>query len=448
MLIACVALPQALLAAALPSSSMPTERRAVTPANDPFYQPPSGFESQAAGTVLKERRIIASFFGLIPDPVDARQLLYRSTALDGSAIATVTTIFKPLFAKKDRVVIFNTAYDSSATKCNPSYQYQLGGSQDDLILQTEFLVMQAYLLSGYTVASSDYEGPEAAWTAGRLSGRGVLDSMRAVRNYSPKLGLVKNPMMVNVGYSGGALAAGWAASLQPSYAPELNVKAWIMGGTPVNLTSTLVKIDGTAAAGLSPGAIAGLLKPTAYGKQLGPVFDSIVTPYGRTVFNDGNTQCAPANVIKYAGLEFLSTKVQSLGPELVHHPVLAPILTANTMALNKDETPTAPVMMYHASDDELIPYDGPVKTGKTWCDNGATVRFSTYSAGGHGTTEVVALVEAILFTRDAFAGTLSTECQSFTRLDNKLNPLALGLTLEPILFALGNLLVQLAKMYQ
>lgn len=441
-LLACLALPTALAAV------VPADRRAITPANDPFYKPPAGFEAKDPGTVLRERRIIASFFGFLPQLIDARQLLYRTTALDGSAIATVTTIFRPPFAKTDRVVTFNTAYDSSNIKCNPSYGYQLGGTQEDLILQLEYLVIQAYLLSGYTVASSDYEGPEAAFSPGRLSGRGVLDGMRAVRNYSPKLGLDDDPMMVNVGYSGGAIAGGWAASLQPSYAPELKVKGWIMGGTPVNLTSTLLKIDGTAGAGLLPGAIAGLLKPTAYGKKLQPVLDSIITPYGRAAFADGNAQCAPANVLKYPGFEFLSTKVQSLGPNLVNDPVVASVLRDNIMALNPDETPKAPVMLYHAPDDELIPYDDAVKTAKKWCDNGATVRTSTYSAGGHGTTEVFGLLEALSFTRDAFAGTLTKKCTSYTRLDDKLNPLALGAAFEPLLFAIGTLLVKLAKMYE
>ena len=99
-------LPSALLGAGLPlvlSRSLP---RAAVPSSDPFYQPPAGFESQEPGTILRTRTIVVSLFGILPDPVEAYQLLYRTTSINGSAIATVTTVFKPLFPKTDRFVSF------------------------------------------------------------------------------------------------------------------------------------------------------------------------------------------------------------------------------------------------------------------------------------------------------------------------------------------------------
>jgi hypothetical protein len=63
--------------------------------------------------------------------------------------------------------------------------------------------------------------------------------MRAVNNFATTLGLKsKKNSIVGVGYSGGAIATGWAAALQGNYAPELNVKGWSAGGTPANLTGT------------------------------------------------------------------------------------------------------------------------------------------------------------------------------------------------------------------
>lgn len=44
---------------------------------------------------------------------------------------------------------------------------------------------------GWTVTIQDYEGPNAAFIAGRLEGRGVLDGIRATLKFS-KLGLT-NP---------------------------------------------------------------------------------------------------------------------------------------------------------------------------------------------------------------------------------------------------------------
>ncbi|KAJ4158065.1 uncharacterized protein LMH87_008610 [Akanthomyces muscarius] len=435
-----------LFAALLPLvSALRIEKRLTTPANDPFYTPPAGFESSEPGTVLRERSILSSFFGLIPDPVDARQLLYRTAAIDGSPIVTVTTIFKPLFARTDRFISFNTAYDSSASICNPSYNYRLGAIQTDLISSAEFLIIQAYLLSGYTVTSADYEGPDAAFSAGRLSGMAALDSMRAVVNYGSRIGLHENPMIVNAGYSGGAIAGGWAASLHSTYAPELNIRGWVLGGTPANLTDVLLYVDGTVSSGLLPGAIAGLIKPSAYGKQLQPLIDDIITEHGKEILASGNDQCVITNVINFAGQSIFDTKIQSLGKSLLYQPDLAAVFSDTTMGTKKEETPTAPVMLYHAQDDEVIPYAPGAALAKRWCDYGGDVRFTNYAAGGHITTEVVALVDALKFTNDAFNGLVPGGCTSNSVLTDKLNPLALGLSLEPVLAQLAGVLLVLGK---
>jgi hypothetical protein len=86
----------------------------ILPELDPFYKPDAGFESKAPGTILRTRKIASAYFGLVPNTVDSYQLLYRTTAVDGSAIAAVTTVFKPSLAKLDRFVSFHTAYDGAA----------------------------------------------------------------------------------------------------------------------------------------------------------------------------------------------------------------------------------------------------------------------------------------------------------------------------------------------
>lgn len=436
-----------LLTAVVPLTSAVNipEKRITTPANDSFYVPPLGFESANPGAVLRERPILASFFGLVPEPIDARQVLYRTTAIDGSAIATVTTIFKPLSAKKDRFIAFNTAYDSSASICNPSYNYRWGALQTDLISSAEFLLIQAYLLSGYTVTSSDYEGPDVAFSVGRLSGMGVLDGIRAVVNYGPKIGLNKDPMVINVGYSGGAIAGGWAASLQPTYAPELNMKGFIIGGTPANLTEVLVSVDNTLFSGFLPGAIAGQLMPSAYGARLQPILDEIITPHGEDVLALGSSQCVTVNLIAFAGQSLLVPSFQSLGSSLLYQEDVAAVFKDNTMGLKQEETPKVPVFMYHAEDDEIIPFTPAEELSKRWCDYGADVRFTNYGAGGHVTTEVIAIIDAIKFASDAFNDSVLSGCSSSSVLTDSLNPLALGLNLEPVLSKLISILVSLGK---
>ena len=308
------------------------------------------------------------------------------------------------------------------------------------------LVLQTYLTLGYIVSSPDYEGPDAAFAAGRLEGMGVLDSMRAVANFKSKLGLsTSKPMIVGVGYSGGAIATGWAASLQSSYAPELTVKGWVAGGTPANLTGTTTYIDGTLFSGFLPAAIDGLLKPSTYGAQLKPVLDSVVTPLGKSKLDYANSNCAVEDLINAPYASVLSTSYQTLGRGLLYDPTVKPILDQNIMGLNKKETPTAPVFLYHASQDEIIPYANATTLRDTWCKNGASVKFTTFASGGHGTTEFIAVVDAVNFVNSAFAGTTASGCSQNTELSSLLNPLALGVELEPILITLVNILVTLGN---
>lgn len=98
-------------------------RAVLLPEDDPFYQAPATINSAAPGTVLKSRKVATSFLGLIPDPVEAWQLLYKTQSINGTAISAVTTVFKPLAPMADRFVSFHTAYDGASRdgKCDPSY---------------------------------------------------------------------------------------------------------------------------------------------------------------------------------------------------------------------------------------------------------------------------------------------------------------------------------------
>lgn len=416
------------------------------PSDDPFYQPPAGFESQAPGTILRNRTINAGFLGLIPDPVEAYQLLYRTTAINGSAIAEVTTIFKPVSPKTDRFVSFQTAYDSSATKCNPSYNYQLGAPPTDLIASAEQLILQSYLFLGYIVASPDYEGPDAAFSPGHLEGMGVLDNMRAVSNFKDTLGLTTdNPMIVGTGYSGGAIATGWAASLQPSYASELDIKGWVQGGTPANLTGTLLFIDDTLFSGFIPPAVAGLAMPSAYGAQLAPLINKVLTPKGRQILDYARSHCAVEDLVNFPDKSLFSKDIQTMGRGLLYDPTVSSILKQNTMGVKREETPTAPVFVYHGKQDEVIPYSNATAMVNAWCGYGADVKFTTFGTGGHATTEVVALPDVINFVEAAFAGTTKNGCTRNTELGSILNPLALGVELEPLLTKLIEVLLSAGK---
>lgn len=392
----------------LPTSSIPD------PSTDFFYQPPSGFETRSPGTILRQREINPAFFGLIPDPVDAYQLLYRTTAINGSAIAAVTSVFVPSRPMNDRFISFHTAYDSASVLCNPSYQYQSGVAPTDGISNLEFLVLQRHLLQGYIVAAPDHEGPDAALGAGRLAGMMVLDGIRAVINFGSALGFSNyTPAIVGEGYSGGAIATGWAAALQASYAPELNIKGWAQGGTPSNLTGTFLFLDNTTFSGFIPAAIDGLNKPSAYGSSLQPILDQVITSKGQELLDYANTHCVPADLLHFPNDSMLSPEVQTLGPDLLEEPTIQSILNDNL--LDGSEIPMAPMLVYHSIEDEIIPYSYIPALVDSWCSNDVSIQFISYESGGHVTGYVAGLGDTADFIESAFAGSLESGCSSDTK---------------------------------
>lgn len=432
---------------ALPQSIQPS-KRVLTPTTDPFYNPPSGFESTTPGTILRTRQVLTANLGLLPNlNVQSYQLLYRTTAINGSAIAAVTTIFKPLLAPQlDRFISFHTAYDGSSTLCNPSYNYQFLAPQLDVISDVEFLLLEAFLLKGYIVSSPDYEGPDAAFGAGRLAGMVALDSMRAVSSFQSLGFTTSAPQIVGYGYSGGSIATSWSASLHNSYAPDLPVLGWASGGTVANLTGTALFLDNTLFSGFLPPAIVGLSQPSSYAAQLSPLIDSIITPYGQSKLDFARENCI-ADLFNFAEMSVLDTKFQSLGDGFYYQEDIAEVMARQTLATVAEETPTVPLYVWHAEKDEIIPYDDAVETVDSWCQNGAGVEFVTFGSGGHFTTEILGFVGAFEFVERAFAGEVvpGMGCVKSSTLNDTLNPIALGADLEPILISLVDALAAFGR---
>ncbi|KAL4925359.1 secretory lipase-domain-containing protein [Aspergillus undulatus] len=412
----CISAIICVLMMVLPCTLCRPTARGQDPSTDPFYQPPTGFESQEPGSILRERKVAAALFGLVPDPVETHQLLYRTTAVDGSAIAAVTTVFRPLHAMTDRFISFQTAYDSASVSCEPSYQYQLGAPQTDVFSTFEMLFIQRHLMRGYIVISPDYEGPDAALIAGRLSGMAVLDSMRAVANFRDTVGFATHkPAIVGAGYSGGGLATGWAASLHATYAPELNVSGWAMGGVPSNLTGAFLFLDNGTYSGFIPAAIDGMLKPSAYGKQLQPVMNAIVTEPGQALLDYANTHCVVSDLIHAPNQSMFSTDIQKLGSGLLREPTIVYVLSENLLPGDRDEAPIAPVFVYHGLHDDVIDYQYIPGMVESWCKAGTTVSFTTYATGNHATVLLGSLSDSAAYIDQAFAGTLEKGCSSETK---------------------------------
>src|ERR1700685_1630265 len=79
---------------------------------------------------------------------------------------------------------------------------------------------------------------------GRALGPNVLDSMRAARELHP-LELPDDGVASVIGYSEGGFAAGWAAQLQPEYAPDVKLAAVAAGAAAANVEAAGPGLDGS-----------------------------------------------------------------------------------------------------------------------------------------------------------------------------------------------------------
>jgi hypothetical protein len=173
---------------------------------------------------------------------------------------------------------------------------------------------------------------------------------------------------------------------------------------------------------------------------LEPILNRVITANGTAVLEQSKRICGVENLFTVPFQRIQSTKFQSLGKDIFYEPTIAKVLEQCTMGQHKNETPKAPVYMYHAPHDEVIPYSNATTLRDDWCNYGASVHFVNVANGGHASTELIGFPGAFNFVKKAFAGSASNGCSQETILDEKLNLLALGVSLEPIGVGMANAL--------
>jgi hypothetical protein len=398
------------------------------PQSDPFYQPPTGYESAAPGTVLRSRETTVAAFAQLPQRVQAWQLLYRTTDTQGQPEATVTTVLQPYGATPSAsrpLLSYQVAEDSAAPQCAISYQLQQGAGNENVVAQAEILLIDAGLQRGWAVTVPDYEGPDSAYVAGRQAGQAVLDGIRATENFQA-VGLNGANTSVGIwGYSGGALASGWAAELQPGYAPELKIKGVAEGGLPVNPANVLAKINKGPFAGIAMSGIAGISK--AY-PQLADFLTGHLTPAGQAAFAQAATRCNSENVASFA---FTDVYKYFTVADPLSQPVPAQVLADDTLG---QHTPTAPLFVYQSVNDELIPPADVDAAVAKYCGQGATVIYHRDILSEHIALVVTGAPDALNWLSARLSGSpAATGCHTSTVITSLLSPGALT-TLGSVLY--------------
>lgn len=98
------------------------------PSNDPFYKTLSNISSYTPGQLINSRFVLpdlSTFSGISKIDVGGfHQFLYRTTDSLGDPVAAVTSLLVPKKPDSNKLLVYNTAYDTANNDCSPSYQLQ------------------------------------------------------------------------------------------------------------------------------------------------------------------------------------------------------------------------------------------------------------------------------------------------------------------------------------
>lgn len=344
----------------------------------------------APGDVISARAVSAPGFFYANTWI----ITYRSTSTTGQAITVSGTVIVPWGANANTPVIgYAGGTHGLGDACAPSRHLEAGD-------ETEGLLVHQYTTRGYAVAFTDYEGIGTpgphTYMAGRSEGAASLDVVRAALRL-PGTGLSTSAKVAIVGYSQGGHGAGWAAQLAPTYAPELNIKAYAVGAPPANLKTVADHNDG--------GDNAGLVFAAGYGIDMTyPELD--MTPYlnatGRAAIADLADDCIDElQSDKYAG--------HTLSEYTTEDVLARPEWRAKVDAQNLGGTiPKAPVLLYHSNGDEILPVQVSVNLRSAWCAGGANVTFWQTNTGGHFATAALMSPSVTSWVADRLGGSVPT----------------------------------------
>ncbi|MDJ0360234.1 lipase family protein [Rhodococcus sp. H29-C3] len=370
---------------------------AATSLSDPWFDAPAGYENSSPGAILGTRQVNV---GPLITPVTSTQILFRSTDSKDRPVAAATTVIVPTApwtGKGSRpVVAYNMAIDSLGNTCAPSWTLPRG-------IAPEIVAVQLFLAKNYAVAVTDHQGPRQAYAAGRMAGHAVLDALRAMVAL-PQLGLDKKSPIAVTGYSGGAIASGWAAQLAPSYAPEVNIVGTAFGGAPIDYRILLGSMNGTnAASTLFLSAALGVAREY-------PEMFQLMNANGLRLAQIAKDMCvyllAPGGLVAPIPVQALSDI-----PNVDRTPIAEEIIAQTRMG--GDLAPSAPVFIYQGQQEFWIPREGAETLYDEWCAHGSDVRLEEY-LGEHMTVAVSGLPGSHAWIDERLAGIPVPEgCSSF-----------------------------------
>lgn len=349
------------------------------PAGTAFYSPPTPAPGAVAGDLVWARTVEA------PSNADGYLILYWSTGLDGSLVPVSGILLVPRRAASPGTVLawaHGTA--GIADRCAPSRDYP-GGA---LAISHEIVTQTLGL--GAAFVATDYRGlgtpRDPPYLVNQAAGRDVLDSVRAAQ---PFVGGRAATVMMGESEGGGAALV--AVELQPTYAPDLDLR----GGIGLAVPSALPDLDKV----LSGGPYVGFALMATSGYMVAyPELDRLtgkLTDAGRMALQKLPSQCGLEIIDEYAGRPLSYFGIDTV----LNSPPFEAVL-----AQNDPGRPTGvPLLLLHGAQDDTIPVQNARDLLRRYCGAGSVVSGRVIPDGGHQILEP-SLPDVLPWIKDRFAG--------------------------------------------
>jgi hypothetical protein len=381
-----------------PHEELQRKVRPLLPSDDPFYQPPPGYQHAAPGTVLRSRDVELALLGLIPQRITATQLLYRTTDLNGRPEATATTVIVPAERAPGQVcplLSYQCAIDAMTSRCFPSYALRRRAKALGSISQLELFLIVAAVAEGWAVAVPDHEGLNGLWGAPFEPGYRVLDGIRAAQS-SGRIALPPEAPVALWGYSGGGLASAWAAEVCADYAPELDIVGAVLGSPVGDLGNTFRRLNGTFLAGL-PALVVAALSHTY--PDLDRVIKEHTNEEGRDLLERLEKMTTATAVIHMAGKNMADYLDEPL-EDTLSRPEVSRVFDSIRLGT---AVPTPPVLIVQAVHDYLIDVHDIDALADAYSAGGADVTYHRDAFNEHMMLHPLSAPMALRWLTDRFA---------------------------------------------
>ena len=402
---------------------------AATPADaTPLYDnTPLGFffkVSQAKlnsvpnGTLIRVRPVS----NFVVQGTQVLQYVFKTTNSHGKAVLASSAVMRPIIARPNaNVLVYNDFINSLGVQCQPSFSFNAtadwittGGRTPNANRKAEIMTRNASLYGigalaaiwGITTIFPDFLGLQSAYGANLLGGHIMLDATKAARQI--KALNIPNPQIILSGYSGGAMVAGYAASMAPTYAPNLNIVGLAAGGMPVDMVwmGKALGNNRNAGFGIAMGSMIGMERE--YPDRMN-VYDRL-SKHGKQIVDANRDACTPRMLDAMAN-ESATTMFNNVKLREQHSEFS---VFAENSLINYKPVPRVPVFIWSSSRDDLVPLPLIKKVTKRWCRTNHNLKIQIIDTfvSNHVTNAAVGSWFAFPWVLSRFAGLppQNTEC--------------------------------------